>query len=141
VKTKGLVLLLTMALCVTLTQCSKGTRPTLPPPVNENPSFSGDIQPIFTSNCALSGCHGDVGAYGLTLTAGQSYSLLVNVKSVQVPTLMRVRPALPDSSYVVRKIEGHQTVGVRMPAHPVVDLSYTNTQLVKNWITKGAQYN
>ena len=139
-RTKGLVLFFSALLCLALLQCSKSSNPTKPPSVKEDPSFASDIQPIFTANCALSGCHAAPGQHGLILSAGQSYSLLVNVNSVEVPTLMRVRPLLPDSSYVVLKIEGRQTVGVRMPATGT-PLSSTNIQLIRNWITKGAQNN
>jgi len=137
---KGLVPLCTVLLFATLPCCSKSSNPTKPPAVKEDPSFASDIQPIFTGNCALSGCHAAPGQHGLILSAGQSYSLLVNVNSVEVPSLMRVRPSLPDSSYLVNKIEGTQTVGVRMPATGT-PLSSSDIQLIRNWITKGAQNN
>jgi hypothetical protein len=139
-KLRGLALLMAFIFCITLVQCSKSSKPTKPPSVKEDPSFASDIQPIFTANCALSGCHAAPGQHGLILSAGQSYSLLVNVNSVEVPTLMRVRPSLPDSSYLVIKIEGRQSVGVQMPATGT-PLSSTNIQLIRNWITKGAQNN
>jgi len=138
-KNQFLVLLLILAVCVS-GSCSKSSSPTKPGPVDDNPSFASDIQPIFTANCALASCHAAPGQQGLILSAGQSYALLVNVNSVEVPTLMRVRPTLPDSSYLVLKIEGRQTVGVRMPATGT-PLSATNIQLIRNWITKGAQNN
>jgi hypothetical protein len=139
---KSIVLLFLMALliCAVSPGCSKDSSPSKPPTVKEDPSYASDIQPIFTASCALPSCHASPGQYGLILTAGQSYSLLVNVNSAEVPTMMRVRPTLPDSSYLVLKIEGRQTVGLQMPATGT-PLSATNIQLIRNWVTKGAQNN
>lgn len=137
---KILVLLFVFVFCIIALNCSKSSSPTKPATVKEDPSFASDIQPIFSANCALASCHAAPGQHGLILTAGQSYALLVNVNSVEVPAFMRVRPSLPDSSYVVIKIEGRQTVGVRMPATGT-PLSATNIQLIRNWISKGAQNN
>jgi len=108
--------------------------------VKPNPSFANDIQPIFSSSCALSSCHNSGSAQaGLNLTQGQAYANLVNVNSTQVPGLMRVLPSDADNSYIVIKLEGRQTVGGRMP----LSGSITNTQLqnIKNWINNGAQNN
>jgi hypothetical protein len=141
VKTKWPAILLVALLCITLGQCSNSNEPDGSSSVKEDPSFASDIQPIFTASCAiLSSCHAAPGQEGLILSQGQSYALLVNVNSVQADTLMRIRPFLPDSSYLVVKIEGNQTVGVRMPATGG-PLSSTNIQLIKNWVSKGAQNN
>jgi hypothetical protein len=52
----------------------------LPPVVSTKPpqyvSFSGDLQPIFTTNCALSGCHVK-GAQVPYLTSDVSYQQLL----------------------------------------------------------------
>jgi len=103
-------------------------------------TFAGGIQPIFTSSCATSAaCHQAPGQQGLILSAGQSYALLVNVNSTEVPALKRVRPSKIDSSYVVNKLDGTQTVGDRMP--PGGSLSAAGIQLIKRWITAGAPNN
>ncbi len=139
-RSSQVAIVLALLCCALLFGCSKSSSPTKPPSVKEDPSFAGDIQPILTSSCALSTCHAAPGQAGLILSAGQSYGLLVNVNSSEVSTLMRVRPSLPDSSYLVVKIEGRQSVGVRMPATGT-PLSSTNIQLVRNWISKGALNN
>ncbi len=108
--------------------------------VKPNPSFANDIQPIFSSGCALSSCHNSASAQaGLILAQGQAYANLVNVNSTQVPARMRVLPSDADNSYIVIKLEGRQTIGARMP----LSGSITNTQLqnIKNWINNGAQNN
>jgi len=112
---------------------------TKPATVKEDPSFGSDIQPVFTANCALSNCHASPGQAGMILSQGQAYSYIVNVNSTEVPSMMRVRPALPDSSYMILKLEGRQSVGDRMP--PPGPLSSSTIQLIRNWITKGAQNN
>src|SRR3989337_2505071 len=77
-------------------------------------SFACDIQPIFDRSCS---CHLGGGApKGLDLSAGNSYGNLVNVPSVELPSLDRVEPTDPDSSYLVWKIEGDSGItGERMP--------------------------
>ncbi len=110
-----------------------------PPSIKEDPSFAGDIQPIFTANCALQNCHAAPGQEGMVLSQGVAYSNIVNVNSNEVPSLMRVRPTLPDSSYLVLKTEGRQSVGTQMP--PTGPLGSSEIQLIRNWATKGAQDN
>jgi hypothetical protein len=109
-------------------------------------SFSAEIQPIFTANCALSGCHtGTSPAAGQNLSAGQAYSNIVNVASTTLPSMDRVEPGQPDQSFLVHKIQGTQgplgsNMGARMPlnANP---LSQTQIDLIRSWITQGALNN
>lgn len=77
---------------------------------------------------------------GLRLDAGNSYALLVNVPSTQVPALLRVKPGDPDNSYLVQKIDGRAAVGGRMPlGRPA--LPQASIVLVRSWIAGGAQMN
>jgi hypothetical protein len=120
--------------------CSKSKNPTEPPPtVKEDPSFSADIQPIFTARCALSGCHNATAQGGMNLSDGKAYGNIVNIASTQDNTKKRVLPNDADNSYLVMKIEGKQTVGTRMPQGGT--LSDDDIQLIKNWINKGAKNN
>ncbi len=106
-----------------------------------DPSFSTDIQPIFNNNCAVAGgCHNNIAEEGLNLSQGVAYSNIVNVASAQVPTLMRVLPADAPNSYLVKKIEGSQTVGIRMPKDRS-SLSSVSIQNIKNWVNRGAKNN
>jgi methionine-rich copper-binding protein CopC len=108
--------------------------PPAPPP---NTDFQQIQATIFTPICTT--CH--VGANaprGLRLDAANSYALLVNVPSSQVPSLMRVNPGDPNSSYLVQKIEGTAAVGVRMPANGPPYLSQAQIDLVRGWIAAGA---
>jgi hypothetical protein len=105
-----------------------------------DPSFSTDIQPIFNNSCALGGCHNSTAEAGLVLTQGVAYANIVNVASTQVPTLMRVDPSDAPNSYLVKKIEGSQSVGVRMPKDRSA-LSSVSIQNIKNWVNRGAKNN
>jgi hypothetical protein len=74
-------------------------------PIDENPPPAGDdftvIQDtIFTPICTV--CHAGAQApLGLRLGEGESYAMLVEVPSVEVPELLRVAPGDPDGSYIV----------------------------------------
>src|SRR5580704_5152468 len=59
---------------------------------------------VFTPIC--SPCHSGASApEGLQLDAAHSYALLVGVPSTEVPSIKRVNPGNPDSSYIVLKLE------------------------------------
>ncbi len=111
-----------------------------PSTVKEDPSFSQDIQPVFTNSCAVSNCHNATAQAGLILLQNQAYANIVNVNSTQDPSKKRVEPGNADNSYLVIKIEGRQTVGGRMPLGGG-PLSSTNIQNIKNWINRGAKDN
>jgi hypothetical protein len=91
---------------------------------------------VFTPICTQ--CHIGAGApHGLRLDAANSYALLVNVASDEVPTLLRVNPGNPDQSYIVQKIEGHAAVGGRMPLGQA-PLPQDRIDLIRSWISAGA---
>ncbi len=120
--------------------CKSTTTNTTTDQPKADPSFAGDIQPIFNASCAVSSCHNATAQAGLNLSASISYANLVNVPSTEAPELMRAAPGDATNSYVVIKLEGRQTVGGRMPlgGNP---LSATNIQNIKNWIGQGAKNN
>ena len=110
-------------------------------------TLSRDVQPIFTGNCALSGCHaGSSPQEGMSLAAGQAFSNVVNVAARQLPSMNRVTPNQPDDSYLVHKVQGtHLDVGVggsgsRMPLN-LSPLSQSDIDLIRAWIQAGAQSN
>jgi len=106
--------------------------------------FADDVQPIFTANCAFSGCHaGSSPAQGMNLSDGQAYANIVNVQSNE-SGLLRVDPGDPDQSYLVHKIQGTQgTVGGSGGQMPLGGTPLTQAQinLIREWITNGAQEN
>jgi len=111
-------------------------------PIGEGPPPGDDdftlIQTtIFTPVCTA--CHSGAQApQGLRLDEGNSYAMLVDVPSVEVPELRRVAPGEPDNSYLVQKIEGRAAVGERMPlGGPSLDTEQIDS--IRQWIAAGAQ--
>jgi hypothetical protein len=155
----GLKQFLVLAALVTLTGCGGGSgdglddngqpqppaQPSPPPapppaPPPPPPPASSDFEEIqatiFTPICTE--CHlGANAPQGLRLDADNSYSMLVNVASAEVPTLLRVNPGNANASYLVQKIEGTAAVGGRMPLNRPA-LSQTQIDLVRGWIAAGA---
>lgn len=98
-----------------------------------------DVQSVLTSNCAIAGCHiGTSSAHQLDLSEWAAYALIVNVPSLENPDLMRVKPFDPENSYLMRKVEGNNITGERMPLGGPY-LSQTEISLIRQWIWNGAQ--
>ncbi len=112
--------------------------PPPPPPPPFGANFSEIQSNVFDQNCATSGCHQGSGApQGLRLDAVNSYGLLVNVASSEVPSLLRVAPNDPDNSYLIQKLEGTATVGNQMPLGGA-PLAQSTVDVIRQWITDGA---
>ena len=84
--------------------------------------FTGDILPIFTNNCAISGCHDGAGR--------ESRSALNNYANI----LHDVTPGNPDASTAYQVIISKW--GNRMP--PGQPLSVDNRIKIRVWIEQGA---
>jgi hypothetical protein len=109
----------------------------IPPVPPANNDFQEIQDTIFTPICST--CHIGGGApVGLRLDEGNSYALLVNVASAEVPALLRVNPGNPNASYLVQKLEGTAAVGARMPANGPPFLPQDRIDLVRRWIAAGA---
>jgi hypothetical protein len=116
--------------------------PPPPPPPPPAPAFGASFSEIqanvFTPTCAVSGCHSGAGApQGLRLDEVNSYGLLVDVASTEVPSVLRVDPGDPDNSYLVQKLEGTAAAGDRMPLGGA-PLPQTTIDIIRQWITEGA---
>ena len=99
--------------------------------------FASIQQHVFTPICTV--CHAGAGApQGLRLDAANSYDLLVGVPSNEVPGLQRVKPGDPEASYLIQKLEGHASVGARMPLGGPY-LEQATIDVIRQWITDGAQ--
>ncbi len=93
---------------------------------------------VFSVNCAIPGCHGGgTVQQGLRLDPGFSAGNLINVASPQDATLTRVIPGNPDGSLLIQKLEGTQTVGIRMPAFSP-PLPQATIDVIRQWILNGA---
>ena len=100
---------------------------------------------VFTPICSV--CHNGSnppnGALpgSQNLTAGNSYAMLVNVPSLEQPSVLRVKPGDPANSYIIQKLEGAATIsGARMPfGGPYLDQATIDQ--IKSWIASGAPNN
>ena len=99
-------------------------------------TFSSIQTNVFTPICAT--CHAGASApHGLRLDGNNSYALLVGVPSDEQPSILRVKPNDPDSSYLVQKIQGNAASGERMPAG-MPPLPQATIDTIRQWITNGA---
>lgn len=104
-------------------------------------SFTEIQDTIFTPTCATSGCHSGANPPdGLNLSVGVAYSNLVNVASVQMPSLFRIEPGDPDNSYLVRKVQGTGIVASQMPLGDE-PLTQDQIDLIRQWVSEGAEDN
>jgi hypothetical protein len=133
-----------LAMSATLLGCSgsgdgldENGRPLDSGPLPLVPTFASIQQNVFTPVCTR--CHAGAAApTGLRLDEASSYAMLVNVASVEVPGVRRVRPGDPDLSYLVQKLEGRAAIGGRMPLNSPA-LPQATIDVVKQWIREGAQ--
>jgi Bacterial Ig-like domain len=93
---------------------------------------------VFTPICTQ--CHvGASAPRGLQLDATHSYAALVGVASSEQPTVLRVAPGQPDSSYLIRKLTNTGGIsGVQMPANGPPYLPQATIDVIRQWITNGA---
>jgi hypothetical protein len=90
---------------------------------------------IFTPICSV--CHVGAGApMGLRLDAANAYNMLVGVPSTEEPSIMRVKPGDPASSYIIQKLQGIAP-GARMPDGGPY-LTADTVAFIQQWITNGA---
>lgn len=120
-----------------------GVGPIQPGSVDSLARFSWIQANIFDQKCAVPGCHVQgSAAFGLVLSDGQAYGNLVDIpaQGPQSLTILRVKPGMPDSSYLVWKIEGRPGItGQRMP-RGAPPLSQGEIDAVIRWI-QGATFN
>jgi hypothetical protein len=104
-------------------------------------SFASTIAPMLAASCAIPSCHtGSNPSEGLTLDADKSYAAIVNVPSLEVPSLKLVTPGKPKASFLLMKVEGTASQGAPMPLTGA-PLSATQIQQLSDWIAQGAQKN
>lgn len=120
--------------------CSEDST-TQPPAASNIPMARlSDIQAkVFNLSCATANCHASGSAQvGLVLSAGQSYSNLVNVNSVLFPGNLRVDEGNSSGSILVQILTGQRTP--RMPLDGAA-LSQAVIDSIKKWIDDGAPNN
>ncbi|MCH8116941.1 MAG: hypothetical protein IIA78_02350 [Proteobacteria bacterium] len=106
------------------------------------PSLASIQNNIFTPTCSVAGCHS--GPPGPNLPAGMdlssanaSFSSLVNILSIEVPTILRIAVHDADNSYLIHKLEGTSADNSRMPlGGPFLDQA--TIDVIRRWIDTGA---
>jgi hypothetical protein len=135
-------ILITLFFLVLLTvSCSKDN-PLQPSVSTTKLSTFGEIQQqVFTPSCAFSGCHaGSTPAGNLNLSAGNSYSQLVNVQAQFLFTdKMRVSPDSSSQSALILTLITSNP-GQRMPQGGT-PLSSAVIDSIRKWIDDGALNN
>jgi hypothetical protein len=101
---------------------SPGQDPSAPP---QAVSFSGDLVPMFTANCANSGCH-DGTAHNPALTADKAYNAIVSGGFINT--------VVPTNSILYGEVKSGS-----MP--PTGALKQSDMQKILDWIRNGAPNN
>ena len=133
---------LTVTLFLLFVACGKLETPTDPgvggEPIDPTATFTRVQNEIFTPTCGRIACHNPIGQQSqLVMTPGRAYNEIVNVASVEMPSLKRVAPGDVANSYLYRKITGAGITGDRMP-QTLPPLSDAEIALIRNWIRRGA---
>jgi uncharacterized membrane protein len=91
-----------------------------------NVSFSNDVQPVFTKNCAMSGCHDAVPTHNPSLVLGSSYGALASGGYLNT--------AVPSAGILYQEIsEGNMPPGAPLTSH--------EANLIIAWLNEGAKNN
>ncbi len=99
-------------------------------------SLQFDVQPIFSSRCAIAGCHVQPSPQaGMNLSAGVSYSNTVNQPAIVFGPGTRVIPGDPDNSVLYQLV----STGV-MPLQGG-PLTSEQIETIREWIADGAENN
>jgi len=102
-------------------------------------SLAADVQPIFSNNCALSGCHsGSSPTGGQNLEAGMAFANIVDVTAQGDSGETRVIPYNAQDSFLVKRIEGRVTPQMPLGMAPLPDGEIT---AIRTWIAEGAWNN
>jgi hypothetical protein len=104
-----------------------------------NAGFESTVQPFIDKAC---NCHQSTPVLmaPFSLKRGEAYGNLVNVPSIQLPSMMRVKPGATNASYLWHKIDGTQLQvggsGMIMPY--TFPLNGDERAIFERWITAGA---
>lgn len=118
-----------------VSECDDPVEPSGSPKLN---TFSGIQEKLFTTTCALSGCHGDNATQAnLLLTAGNAYSNLVNVQGSVYSQYERVVPGDSENSLLIKVLRGDGVA--QMPPSGKLDDAVIDSVAI--WIDNGALNN
>jgi hypothetical protein len=121
-------------------------------PQNPKVQFARDVLPIFDQSCGFSSCHGarsgDANGVYLGTDAARVYTGLVGVKASELPSMSFVAAGNPQTSYLMRKMDGTQcaldaqcTGKTCQSSMPKGDLALPaqTRDVVRRWIAQGAR--
>jgi hypothetical protein len=122
---KSKLIIILIFLLGTLASCTKDTvKPTVLPSTTTAVKLSTDLQPLFSTNCAVSGCH-DGNNMDPNLTAGSSYTAIMDAGVVDTTN--------PSNSTLYKKVNtGGSMANYANP---------TFASKVFQWIQEGAKNN
>jgi len=104
----------------------------------EGATLGGIQRSILDRSCVAQGCHFGPGTESrLDLVSGRSHVALVGVRSAQRHDMLLVEPGRPDRSDLIRKLEGRDIEGERMPQGRE-PLTEEEIDRVRRWIERGA---
>jgi len=132
--------------CACCADFPAGIDPTsgLPDIVVANPSFSADVQPMFTARCATGGCHSpSTHQAGLVLAADLSYGSLVGKPATRSAGAVRVRPGQSADSWLMAMIGADAGRRHGLSRMPLAGRPLTPNQIatIAAWIDGGALHN
>jgi hypothetical protein len=110
-------------------------------------SWSVDVQPLFSQNCAVVGCHSSPNVGGgipFSLSAFNAYESIVSVTAAERPLLKRISPGDSANSYLYQKVTLLPPAigGNPMPAPGTGNvLTADQKDILKTWIDQGALRN
>lgn len=130
------------------TACDEKLSDLLGPSPNLEPTFTSIRTEILDTTdlagrTACGNCHNNVGrvpAAQLNLRT-DPYTALVGVPSRFRAGAILVIPGNPDDSYLIRKLEGRDITGVRMPQSGPPYLTEAQIRVIRRWIEIGAPNN
>lgn len=104
-----------------------------------NATLSDIQQKVFTPGCTDGGCHGNTNPQrNLRLTAGSSFSNLVNVQSVLFPSMKRVEPGNSSNSVLIKMLRGELLPRMPQSRNPLPSEAIDS---IAAWIDRGALNN
>ena len=104
----------------------------------EATTFTKIQNEVFSTNCALSGCHSSTYPQAdLNLSTGEAYANLVNVQSVLYPSFKRIVPGNSSQSLLIKALKGEDAP--LMPSSGKLPNSVIDS--ITAWIDRGAVNN
>jgi hypothetical protein len=138
-----LILLVALASFILISCKSKNTSDESAKPLE--PKLSSLQHHIFDVSCNAPSCHGSGVKGGLSLIDTISYEQLVGKPGTtdrkNTPTLFRVKPRRPDSSFLYIKITSPDTTQGEIMPKGSDKLTRDKIEAVRQWIISGAPNN